>query len=252
MNSSGTMTRNPIVRTALCVLLFLLTVTPALASSARQAEQEDKLLSGGVVDVLDKGGPVMILILVGSIVAIAFAFERAVTFRNRTLLPSSLVKGIREAGADVGQVQALVDEHDNRPLARIIGAGLKRKDRGTAAVEQAMEAQGAREVARLKRPVRPIAILATVQPLLGLLGTIIGMIGTFNVLAGTSAAERVEKLAPGIGTALYTTAAGLCAAIPCVLLYHWLVGRVNKAAEEWSNVGTEFITALDADGSANG
>ena len=192
----------------------------------------------------------MILILVGSIVAIAFAFERAVTLRKRTLLPSALVQGIRDAGSDVARVEGLVEEHKTRPLARIIAAGLRRKDRGTEAVEHAMESQGAQEVARLKRPVRPIAILATVQPLLGLLGTIIGMIGTFNALANTSAAERVEQLAPGIGTALYTTAAGLIAAIPCVILYHWLVGRVNRAAEEWSNVGTELITAMDSRGGA--
>ena len=108
-----------------------------------------------------------------------------------------------------------------------------------------MEAVGAHEVARLRRPVRPLAVLATVEPLLGLLGTILGMISTFNMLHTTSAAERVEKLAPGIGQALYTTAAGLCVAIPFVMLYHYLNGRVNRAAEEWSLVGTDLALAFD-------
>ena len=53
----------------------------------------------------------------------------------------------------------------------------------------------------------------------------------------------MEKLAPGIGQALYTTAAGLCIAIPFVMLYHYLIGRVNRAAEEWSLVGSEIVLA---------
>ena len=64
------------------------------------------------------------------------------------------------------------------------------------------------------------------MPLLGLLGTILGMITTFNLLGDTSPAERVQKLAPGIGQALYTTAAGLSVSIPFVMLHHYLIGRL--------------------------
>ncbi|MAG56856.1 MAG: hypothetical protein CMJ83_11235 [Planctomycetes bacterium] len=237
-------TRNISIVT-LCVLAFALIGGPVFAAPPEAADQPDKLLGGGIVDILEKGGPVMILILVGSIIALALAFERAVSLRRRTLLPRDLVGALKEAGGDVDRLEQAVQDRKG-PLARIVSAGLRRKSLGADAIEAGMEAQGGHEVERLKRPVRPIAILATIQPLLGLLGTILGMIGTFNVLAGTAAAERVEKLAPGIGQALYTTAAGLCAAIPCVLLFHWLNGRVNRAAEEWSNVGTDVILACRA------
>ena len=73
------MRRHPGLQAMLCVAIVLVATTSALASSPKDAETDGKLLSGGVVDILQKGGPVMILILVGSIVAIAFAFERAVT-----------------------------------------------------------------------------------------------------------------------------------------------------------------------------
>lgn len=236
------------IRAVLCTALVLV-VTATATASPKEAE-DDKLLSGGVVEIIDKGGPVMWLILIGSVIALALALERGVTLRRRALVPSRLVDSLREAGGDVARLESAVNDSKG-PLARIVAAGLRRKGDGRKAVEQGMVSQGAHEVARLKRPVRPIAIMATVQPLLGLLGTIFGMIATFNVLSGTSAAERVEKLAPGIGQALYTTAAGLCAAIPCVILYSWLVGRVNRAAEEWSHVGTDVLMSMKDGGSAS-
>lgn len=237
----------PFRHRVLLAILLVLAVPCSLAWAGAPVADDEKLLGGGVIDVIEKGGAVMIIILVGSVVALALAFERSVSLRRTVLMPQDLIRSLTDAGGDAARIEQAVSEHPG-PLSRILSAGLRRRHLGTHAIEQGMEAQGGQEVARLKRPVRPIAILATVQPLLGLLGTIFGMIGTFNVLAGTAAAERVEKLAPGIGQALYTTAAGLCAAIPCVLLYHWLVGRVNRAAEEWSTVGTDVVLALEATG----
>ena len=156
-----------------------------------------------------------------------------------------LMESIRNASRS-GDWEAVRSATESRkgPLARILSEGLKRREQGPAEVERTMEAVGTHEVERLKRPVRPLAVLATVQPLLGLLGTIFGMIATFNLLGDTSPADRVQKLAPGIGKALYTTAAGLCVSIPFVVLYHYLVGRVNRVAEEWSVLGSDLVLAM--------
>lgn len=226
------------------LLVCLLALTPLLSAAPEEAAS-DKLLGGGVQEILDRGGIVMILILLGSVVALALAFERAVATRARVLVPKRWVRELREKleAGSMTEVGRMVAER-KAPLARILLAGWKRRELGPSAAESAMEAAGGHEVARLERPIRPLSILANIQPLLGLLGTILGMIGTFNVLHDTTPSERVAKLAPGIGQALYTTAAGLCAAIPCLLLFHWLRGRVHRVAERWSQVGEEFLLAL--------
>jgi len=216
----------------------------ACAPTALGAE-DDKLLGSGILDIVEIGGPVMIIILAGSVIGLAFAFDRFFALRRSRLVPKALVTSVREAAArgDVEAITAAVADRAGS-LARILRAGLARRAAGVAEMERVMETVGGAEVARLKRPVRPLSVLATIEPLLGLLGTILGMINTFNMLQTTSAAERVAKLAPGIGEALYTTAAGLCVAIPFVVLYHYLCGRVNRAAEEWDLVGSDVILAV--------
>ena len=223
----------------------------ALIGSDVHAQEKEPLLGGTVLDLVDKGGIVMILILIGSVIGLALAFERIVNLRRSRLCPKDVISSIRDAAknGDVDAATSLLEPR-NDPLARILKAGIQRKGQGLTEVEASMEAVGSKELNRLKRPVRPLAILASVMPLLGLLGTIIGMIATFNLLGDTSPADRVQKLAPGIGQALYTTAAGLCVSIPFVVLYHYLMGRVNRMAEEWSSVGTDLALALRGDGAA--
>ena len=218
------------------------TVVGLLTAASVRAADEEPLLGGSILEIVDKGGIVMIAILVGSVIGVALALERLVSLRVRRLVPKTFVEDIRTA-ADHGRTSdiARLATSAKHPLARILAAGMRHVDDGAHAMERTMENVGRNEVARLRRPVRPLAILASVTPLLGLLGTILGMIATFNLLGETSPADRVETLAPGIGKALYTTAAGLTVAIPFVLMYHFLNGRINRAAEEWSLLGTDVV-----------
>ncbi len=214
------------------------------------APETEPLLGGGLADIFEKGGVVMYIIVGLSVVGLAFAFERLVALRRGVLVPRSWIGGLHEAvkSGDSAKVQQLLDE-EKGPLARILAAGFAVRDTGRREMERVMEAVGTHELSRVKRPIGPLAVLATVEPLLGLLGTILGMISTFNLLQSTSAADRVATLAPGIGQALYTTAAGLCVAIPFVLLHHYLTGKAHRIAEDWSLVGTEFVADWHVEGS---
>ncbi|HGY92361.1 MAG TPA: MotA/TolQ/ExbB proton channel family protein [Planctomycetes bacterium] len=212
------------------------------------APQAEPLLGGGFADIFEKGGVVMYIIVGLSVVGLAFAFERLVALRRGVLVPKAWTGELREAvkSGDAAKVEQFLKE-EKGPLARILSAGFAVRNMGRREMERVMEAVGAHELSRVKRPIGPLAVLATVEPLLGLLGTILGMISTFNLLQSTSAADRVATLAPGIGQALYTTAAGLCVAIPFVLLHHFLTGKAHRIAEDWSLVGTEFVADWDVE-----
>ena len=223
--------------TLLTLFVFLLSAPMAWAK-----ESAEKPLGLGLPEIFDKGGVVMILIVIGSIIGIALALERLLHVRKSNLAPKEFTDAVNEAlkANSLDQAESICRDRKGA-LASILTHGFEAREYGSQAVEDAMMSKGAREVARLRSPIRALAVLATIQPLLGLLGTIFGMIGTFNALSGTSAADRVEELAPGIGQALYTTAAGLCAAIPCVILYHFLLSRVNRAKEEWNELGSQLV-----------
>ena len=114
---------------------------------------------------------------------------------------------------------------------------------GREAVEKAIDDVGSREADKMKRSLRPIKNIAMVAPLLGLLGTVYGMIEAFQVTSESGGTASTALLAKGIYEALVTTAAGLTIAIPVLLLYNFLSGRVDRLIDEIDEAGSEFVFA---------
>ncbi len=85
-----------------------------------------------------------------------------------------------------------------------------------------------RGVGRQLQKTYPLAIVATVSPLLGLLGTIIGMIEAFQKVAIMGDTGDASVLADSIGKALITTAIGLIIAIPALSAYHYFKMKINN------------------------
>ena len=110
-------------------------------------------------------------------------------------------------------------------------------------MEKAIEDVGSREADKMKRSLRPLSVIAAVSPLLGLLGTVYGMIDAFQKTSASGGTAKTAMLASGIYEALVTTAAGLTIAIPALLFYQFLLGRVDKLIDEIDEAGTEFVFA---------
>ncbi len=96
-----------------------------------------------------------------------------------------------------------------------------------------------RAVGRQLQRTYPLAIVATVSPLLGLLGTIIGMIEAFQKVAIMGDTGDASVLADSIGKALITTAVGLVVAIPALSSYHYFKMKIN-------NLGIRIEEEVDA------
>jgi len=184
---------------------------------------------GSLFEVLREGGILMIPIALCSVLVVAYAVERLLGLRRRRVAPPKLVRQLTEA-VEQGRVPDALSlcESSRSPFASVAGAGLRLHGHALRLeVEKAMEDAGQREVARLRRNVRPLATIASLAPLLGLLGTIIGMIEAFNVVAGGGIGKQ-EHLAGGISKALVTTGAGLTVAIPALALYHYFTARIQN------------------------
>ncbi|MCH2330146.1 MAG: MotA/TolQ/ExbB proton channel family protein, partial [Roseibacillus sp.] len=121
-------------------------------------------------------------------------------------------------------------------------AGIQWRDSGYEAVAKAVEDSAIREADKMKRSLRGLSIIAAVCPLLGLLGTVYGMIDAFQRTSSSGGAAKTADLATGIYEALVTTASGLTIAIPAMLLYQFLLSRVDGLIDHIDEVGTEFIT----------
>jgi biopolymer transport protein TolQ len=72
-----------------------------------------------------------------------------------------------------------------------------------------------------------LTVTAGVGPLIGLLGTVWGLVHAFISISQKQSADIVT-VAPGIAEALITTIAGLLVAIPAVMLFYYIGGKVKQ------------------------
>ena len=103
----------------------------------------------------------------------------------------------------------------------------------------------------MRKNLRVLNAVATISPLLGLFGTVVGMIMCFNQIASTSAMGKAEQLAGGIGVALITTAAGLAVAIPSLILYMYLIGRVDGLVMDMDLMAQKVVSLISLEGMAD-
>jgi biopolymer transport protein ExbB len=133
----------------------------------------------------------------------------------------------------------------NSPLGKILAAGLANRHRDRAVLKEAIEDTGRHVVHELERFIGTLGTIASVSPLMGLLGTVIGMIRTFNAIR-TEGIGDPASLGGGIAEALITTAAGLTVAIPALLAYKYLRGRVSNLVVEMEKESIKLVQAMES------
>ena len=225
------------------ILMVMLFTFFAANVYAEEASDDAGVKKETMLDLLKKGGPIMYPLGLGSFLALALGLERFISLRKQRVLPAGFIDNLMAARKSdpSGQSAVAYCEATGGAVGQIFKAGIRREKRGPEAVEKAIEDVGSREADRMKRSLRPLSVIATVSPLLGLLGTVYGMIDAFQKTSESGGTARTADLATGIYEALVTTAAGLTIAIPVLLLYQFLMGRVDKLIDDIDEAGTEFI-----------
>lgn len=156
-----------------------------------------------------------------------------------------LHKGKLDAATAVSQCRK-----NDSPVAAVFLHGVQKWGRPCVEVEQAVIDGGERQIGQLRRHLRVLNGVATVTPLLGLLGTVVGMIQAFNDIASAGAMGKADQLAAGIAMALLTTAFGLAIAIPSLIMYMYLSGRVEALVMEMDELSQKVVRQVSAEGLA--
>ena len=112
-----------------------------------------------------------------------------------------------------------------------------------ARIEKAMDVTLARESETLEARLGSLATIGSAAPFIGLFGTVIGIMTSFQAIAG-SQSTNLAVVAPGIAEALLATAMGLLAAIPAVIAYNKLTGDVNRLTGRMEGFADEFSAIL--------
>jgi biopolymer transport protein TolQ len=106
--------------------------------------------------------------------------------------------------------------------------------------QRAMERAAGEETAVLERHVGFLATTGSVSPFIGLAGTVWGVMAAF-VNIGAQGSASLVVVAPGIAEALIATIAGLAAAIPAVVGYNHLLGRLREFGHATTSFASEFL-----------
>ena len=197
-------------------------------------------------EIVKAGGPVMVPIILASIIAAAIFLERLWTLQQRRVVPAELTDKVWK-WVEQRQIQ---DKHiialqQNSPLGKILAAGLANRHRDRSIIKEAIEDTGRHVVHELERFIGTLGTIASISPLMGLLGTVVGMIRTFNAIE-TQGVGDPAALGGGIAEALITTAAGLTVAIPALLGYKYLRGRVETLVVQMEKESIKLVQAMES------
>jgi biopolymer transport protein ExbB len=197
-----------------------------------------------MLEIVIAGGWVMVPIILCSVMAAAIILERLWTLQPRRVLPPDLSRQVW----DWVSGNQLTHEHIqelrlNSPLGQILAAGLASRHQDRATMKEAIEDAGRHVVHELESYLNALGTIAAVSPLLGLLGSVTGMIRTFGALTSGVTGDPAS-LAGGISEALITTAAGLMVAIPALVGYRYLRGRVEVLVVQMEKEAIAFVEAL--------
>jgi len=181
-----------------------------------------------MLDFIVKGGPVLWVIMALSVVAAAIIIERLLYFKRIAVDEDKLYARVRDSIEKGHYDEALsICDQNLSPFSALMRVGVENRGRGEELQKEMLKDAAALESPRLERGISALGTISNIAPLLGLLGTVTGTMKAFGVLGQFGAVSDPTVLAKGVSEALITTVGGIVVAVPCVIFYNYLVGKVN-------------------------
>lgn len=198
-----------------------------------------------MIALLDKGGLVMLFIILLSLVGTIIIIERLIFFKRIQVDEETLLNRLK-ATLGKGHFDEAISicENNPSPLTNIMRAGIDNRHYSEEVMRECIVNAANMEIPRLEQFLPSLGTIAHVAPLLGLLGTVTGNIQSFGVLGGLGNVGDPGLLAKGISEALLTTAAGIIVSIPAISFYNHLVSKVNHIIIRLENRANELVRAL--------
>jgi biopolymer transport protein ExbB len=198
-----------------------------------------------MIDYMQKGGPLMWLILLCSVISIAVFSERLLYFHRAAIDLGEFLQGLSNLVRKRNLAEARVEcQATSVPVTRVIHAALIRHRLPRAELREIVQEAGQLEVPRLERNLGMLIAIGYICPLIGLLGTVTGLIQAFVQLSANNGYATLADVSGGIYQSLLTTAAGLVVTIPTILAYCYLSARLNALLHDMERAGIEVVNLL--------
>ncbi len=222
---------------------FLLQIDTA-AAALQSVPAADPMSQVSLLDLLSKGGLLMIPLALLFVIAVYVFTERLLYIRKASKIEENFMNIIRD-NIVTGNISAArsMAKNTNNPVARIIDKGIQRIGKPIDAIEKSMENVGKLEMYKMERNLNILSLIAGIAPMFGFLGTIFGMFQLFFRLASTGE-FTIQSMADGIYTKLISSAVGLIIGLMAYIAHNFLTTQIDKTANKMEASSAEFVDIL--------
>ena len=200
-----------------------------------------------LVGFFQDGGLFMYPILLFFAMGAAIAFERWVQLSRTRSKNQNMWNSPQPvlAGGKFDSAREMVG-NDDSTLAQLLGTGLAYQGavRRREEIEIAMEESMMEIIPQLEKRTPYVALFSNIATLLGLLGTIMGLIAAFTAVANANPAEKADLLSASISVAMNTTAFGLIAAIPLLIVHAVLTTTTARIVDSLETASVKTLNII--------
>lgn len=213
------------------------------AAALQPAVKTEESIS--LLDMVVKGGPIMIPLALLSVAAVYIFFERYFTIRKSSNIDKNFINQIKDF-VHSGNVDAAktLCRNTNHPVARMIEKGLMRLGKPIRDIESAIENVGKLEIYKMEKNLSFLGTIAGIAPMFGFLGTIFGVIKIFYQISLENSLQ-IDTISGGLYVKMITSAAGLLIGVAAYSGYHYLIALVDRAVNKMEINAVEFIDLLE-------
>ena len=231
-------------RTLFTLLICFALLSPDLLVSVAQAQT--KSFGDQLVDSLGIFLVPFAIMVIGGFTLIIY---NSIAIRRKAFIKDDVIQPIMQElqGLNIEGAKALCDQY-KLPVTSVLKGGLERiqdDELDIESIEKGLEEVSGLELAKPFTWINMLNTIGSIAPMIGLLGTVSGMIGAFNVLAEAGmGGDSSQQMAGNIGSALWTTAAGLVVAIPTLIAYFLFKTKFGNIAAAVNQTAGDMVFTL--------
>lgn len=216
--------------------------TVSMAQDTIMSLTEPVAESVNVWELAVKGGWIMIVLALLSVVGVYIFIERFTTLRKAVKQNPRFMQRVRDNVKD-NDIKSAMNYciNEDTPIARVVERGLKNINLSASAIREGLDNSANIEVATLEKGLPILSTIAAVGPMIGFLGTVTGMVQAFWEMANAGNNIDISLLSGGIYEAMVTTVGGLIVGIVAIFAYNFLVIRVDRVQNDLENGIISFM-----------
>ncbi|MCE5345059.1 MAG: MotA/TolQ/ExbB proton channel family protein [Bacteroidales bacterium] len=218
------------------MILTLITSNPTVTGSPDQVNN--------LLDLLMKGGVIMIPIALLSIISVYLFFERYSYIKNKSAIDNGLVHSIVMELKNGHKDKALIYIQNNHSsIGRILESGLEKVGNPITEIESNIESATNLEITKMEKDTGYLGIIAGIAPMLGFIGTIAGVIKIFYDI---SLADNISIgiISTGLYQKMICSGTGLFVGVLAYTAYHILQMKIDRYTINLQESLIQFLKAL--------